>query len=31
YRYTFSPDRTGQTNIILSPNNEFLQQFQGRK
>jgi membrane protease subunit HflC len=31
YRYTFSPDRTGATNIILSPNNEFLQQFQGRK
>lgn len=31
YRYTFSPDRTGQTNIILSPNNEFLRQFQGRK
>ena len=29
YRYTFSPDRTGQTNIILSPNNEFLRQFQG--
>ncbi|MBH1992437.1 MAG: protease modulator HflC [Sphingomonadaceae bacterium] len=31
YRYTFAPDKTGQTNIILSPNNEFLQQFQGRR
>jgi membrane protease subunit HflC len=29
YRYTFSPDRSGQTNIILSPDNEFLRQFQG--
>ncbi len=31
YRYTFAPDKAGQTNIILSPNNEFLQQFQGRR
>ena len=31
YRYTFSPDRNGQTNIILSPDNDFLRQFQGRR
>lgn len=31
YRYTFSPDRPGQTNVILSPDNEFLKQFQGRR
>ncbi|MFZ2998159.1 protease modulator HflC [Sphingobium sp.] len=31
YRYTFAPDKPGQTNIILSPNNEFLRQFQGRR
>jgi membrane protease subunit HflC len=30
YRYTFAPERNGQTNIILSPNNEFLRQFQGK-
>ncbi|QGP77697.1 protease modulator HflC [Sphingobium sp. CAP-1] len=31
YRYTFAPERSGQTNIILSPDNEFLRQFQGRR
>ncbi len=31
YRYTFSPDRSGQTNIILSPDNQFLRQFQGQR
>ncbi|MDO7836216.1 protease modulator HflC [Sphingobium sp. HBC34] len=31
YRYTFAPERGGQTNIILSPDNEFLRQFQGRR
>lgn len=31
YRYTFSPERSGDTNIILSPDNEFLRQFQGRR
>ena len=30
YRYTFSPDRQGQTNLVLSRDNEFLKQFQGR-
>lgn len=30
YRYTFSPERQGETSIILSPDNEFLRQFQGR-
>lgn len=30
YRYTFSPDREGQTNMVLSRDNEFLRQFQGR-
>lgn len=29
YRYTFSPERSGETNIILSPDNQFLRQFQG--
>ena len=31
YRYTFAPERSGETNIILSPDNEFLRQFQGRR
>ncbi|EQB31935.1 protease modulator HflC [Sphingobium ummariense] len=31
YRYTFAPERSGQTSIILSPDNEFLRQFQGRR
>ena len=31
YRYTFSPDRTGQTTVILSPDNQFLRQFQGQR
>ncbi|MGE4322338.1 MAG: protease modulator HflC [Sphingobium sp.] len=30
YRYTFSPERDGQTSVVLSPDNEFLRQFQGR-
>jgi len=31
YRYTFSPERGGDSNIILSQDNEFLRQFQGRR
>ncbi len=31
YRYTFSPDRSGQTNMILTPDNQFLRQFQGQR
>lgn len=30
YRYTFSPERDGQTNMVLSRDNDFLRQFQGR-
>ncbi|EQA97027.1 membrane protease subunit HflC [Sphingobium wenxiniae] len=30
YRFTFAPDKQGQTNMILSRDNEFLRQFQGR-
>jgi modulator of FtsH protease HflC len=30
YRRTFNPQAGGQTNIILSPNNDFLRQFEGR-
>lgn len=30
YRRTFNPQTGGQTNIILSPNNDFLRQFEGR-
>lgn len=31
YRYTFSPERGGQTNMILTPDNQFLRQFQGQR
>jgi len=30
YRYTFAPDRPGGTTMVLSKDNEFLKQFQGR-
>lgn len=30
YRRTFSPQAGGQTNVILSPQNDFLREFQGR-
>jgi len=30
YRRTFNPQAGGQTSIILSPNNDFLRQFEGR-
>lgn len=30
YRYTFSPERQGQTSLVLSRDNEFLKQFQGK-
>lgn len=30
YRRTFSPQATGQTTVILSPDNEFLREFRGR-
>jgi membrane protease subunit HflC len=30
YRYTFAPDRDGQTSMVLSRDNDFLRQFQGR-
>lgn len=30
YRYTFAPDRQGSTSVVLSRDNEFLKQFQGR-
>lgn len=30
YRYTFDPGRSGQTSVILSPNNDFLREFQGK-
>ena len=30
YRYTFAPDRAGGTTMVLSKDNEFLKQFQGR-
>lgn len=30
YRRTFSPQAGGQTSIILSPQNDFLREFQGR-
>jgi membrane protease subunit HflC len=30
YHRTFSPQAEGQTNIILSPDNDFLRQFRGR-
>ena len=30
YRLTFAPDRQGSTTMVLSRDNEFLKQFQGR-
>ncbi|CAN5403359.1 protease modulator HflC [soil metagenome] len=30
YRRTFSPQATGQTSVILSPDNDFLREFRGR-
>ncbi len=30
YRYTFDPSRTGQTSVILSPDNDFLREFRGK-
>ena len=30
YRFTFAPDRTGSTTMVLSRDNEFLKQFQGK-
>ncbi|MBB6122356.1 protease modulator HflC [Sphingobium subterraneum] len=30
YRRTFSPQASGQTSIILSPDNDFLREFRGR-
>ncbi|MEJ7927715.1 protease modulator HflC [Sphingobium sp. AN641] len=30
YRYTFAPERGGQTSMVLSRDNEFLKQFQGQ-
>ncbi|WP_336962291.1 protease modulator HflC [Sphingobium aquiterrae] len=30
YRRTFNPQNTGQTNVILSPDNDFLREFRGR-
>ena len=31
YRYTFAQDGKGQTNLILSPDNAYLKEFQGRR
>lgn len=31
YRYTFAADREGQTNMVLTPDNEFLRQFRGNR
>ncbi|WP_443969771.1 protease modulator HflC [Sphingobium sp. CR28] len=30
YRSTFSPDAQGKTNVVLSPDNDFLRQFRGK-
>lgn len=30
YRTTFSKERTGETSVVLSPNNDYLRQFRGR-
>ena len=30
YRRTFNPQNAGQTSVILSPDNDFLREFQGR-
>lgn len=30
YRRTFSPDASGQTTVILSPDNDFLREFRGK-
>ena len=30
YRYSFSPERNGQTSVILSPDNAYLREFRGR-
>ncbi|MFZ2983184.1 MAG: protease modulator HflC, partial [Sphingobium sp.] len=30
YRYTFDPSRSGQTSVILSPDNDFLREFRGK-
>jgi membrane protease subunit HflC len=30
YRRTFSPQATGQTSVILSPDNDFLREFRGK-
>jgi membrane protease subunit HflC len=31
YRFTFAPDRQGATTMLLSRDNDFLKQFQGRQ
>ncbi|MET0249395.1 MAG: protease modulator HflC [Sphingobium sp.] len=31
YRYTFASDKEGQTNMVLTPDNEFLRQFRGSR
>jgi modulator of FtsH protease HflC len=31
YRYTFGKDAPGSTNLILSPNNDYLREFRGGK
>jgi membrane protease subunit HflC len=31
YRYTFAPDRQGTTTMVLSRDNDFLRQFQGKQ
>ncbi len=30
YRVTFGPDAQGQTNVLLSPDNDYLREFRGR-
>ena len=31
YRYTFAQDAKGQTSLVLSPDNAYLKEFQGRR